>query len=752
MMPFADAFAQGIEEIIVTARKSSESLLSVPVAISAITAESIGQRGIFSYNQLNDFVPGLRYENSAANRNDRGFHTFAMRGMYPGDSPNRPGVTAFVDGVPIPGGAIPGLTEIERVEIVKGPQSAYFGRATFAGAINFVTREPGNEFGGSITASAATHGTVEVNANVEMPLAADKLAARVSSRYYSTDGRYNNFGRVGKLGAQKTWSGALNLVANPSDDLKIRAFYTAWTDKDGPSAQGALTEANYNCNAGGNGRPVNGLNYICGGIGAIPLNRIAQNTTPPVSPGLLTSGLVVEPDGFITELGLHRREYQANVIADYSLGDYTLSASAGRNHNRWAALTETYNRPPEPSGYYSTVYLPYDINNWSSEVRLTSPPTEAFKFMIGGNHYAESIFFQVRASRPPVGGPFTTLTVPTDYLAHTDGIFGSASYDITDALTLNGEARYQWDKIKHIQRIANGFVAENTFKSFSPRVILNYEIDDNANAYISFARGTRPGTFNINFLSLTAFQQAQIVSQLSVPLSIPEETLRTYEAGLKGDFMDRRLRILAAVYYGQWRDRQINQNFLYRATAAATTDSSITLTLANGSTNLWGLELESTFRATENLTFDATFNWAATSIRRTACAECVAISGVLNPVGNRMERYPALSGTLGTTYEQPIAGDWSSTFHVDYIYTGKQYATAANKAWLKPSNRFNAKVGVTDETFSVELYGKNIFDNKVPSNILRNANPNAAVTQGVNLIILAPPEAQTFGVRASAKF
>src|SRR5690349_21685343 len=87
----------GIEEITVTARKVGERLIDVPVAITALTSESIGARGITGFNELNDFVPGLRYENSAANRNDRGFHTITMRGMYPGDSPNRQAVTAFVD-------------------------------------------------------------------------------------------------------------------------------------------------------------------------------------------------------------------------------------------------------------------------------------------------------------------------------------------------------------------------------------------------------------------------------------------------------------------------------------------------------------------------------------------------------------------------------------------------------------------------------------------------------------------------------
>ncbi|HLU92119.1 MAG TPA: TonB-dependent receptor plug domain-containing protein, partial [Pedomonas sp.] len=129
-----------VGEIIVTARKRGESLVDVPVAITAMTGDALASRGVQGLNELNSFVPGLRYQNSAANRNDRSFTTITMRGMYPGDSPNRQAVTIFVDGVAIPGGSTSGLTDIERVEVVKGPQSANFGRATFGGAINFITR------------------------------------------------------------------------------------------------------------------------------------------------------------------------------------------------------------------------------------------------------------------------------------------------------------------------------------------------------------------------------------------------------------------------------------------------------------------------------------------------------------------------------------------------------------------------------------------------------------------------------------
>jgi iron complex outermembrane recepter protein len=746
------ATAQGIEEITVTARKRDESLIKVPVAITAISGETLDQRGVRGYAELNDFVPGLRYENAGANRSDRGFHTITMRGMFPGDSPNRQGVTAFVDGVPIPGGAIPGLTNLERVEVVNGPQSAYFGRSTFAGAINFITRAPGNTFQGSADASYGTHGTAELNGAIEGPVVSDRLTARLSARYYETDGKYDNFGRTGKLGARETTSGSATAVFTPTEDLKIRAYFTVWEDSDGAPAQAALNELDYNCNPGGNARQVNGRNYVCGGIGTILEARIAQNTNPPVAPNQLTLGQPALGDNFVDRIGLERHAYQANITADYDFNDYTLSGSLARNQNNWAVLTDTYNRPPEATNYYSTVLLPYDIDNWSGEARLASPQDAAFKFMIGANHYFESIFFQGRASRPPVGSAFTTLTVPTDFRANTNGVFGSASYDLTEDLTLNAEARYQWDKITHIQRTATGFSAGQTFKSFSPRVILNYDLSDTSSAYLSYARGTRPGTFNINFLALNAFQQAQIVTQFAVPLAIPEEKLTTYEAGLKGDFLDRRLRLLSAIYYGEWRDRQINQNFLYLAAPGATTSTSITLTLANGSVNLWGLESQATLQATDNLTLDATFNWAETDIRATSCAECVAINGVLNPVGNRMERYPAYTGTFGGVYEQPVSGDWTASVRADAIYTGKQYDTAANIAWTKPTWRFNARMGISNEAYAFELYGKNIFNDKTPSNIIRNSNPNALATQGLNLVILAPPEMQTFGAKVSLKY
>ncbi|HEY4548157.1 MAG TPA: TonB-dependent receptor plug domain-containing protein, partial [Pedomonas sp.] len=245
----------GMGEIIVTARKRGESLVDVPVAITAMTGEGLAARGVQGLNDLNAFVPGLRYQNSAANRNDRSFTTITMRGMYPGDSPNRQAVTIFVDGVAIPGGSTSGLTDIERVEVVKGPQSANFGRATFGGAINFITRAPAtDEVKGSVDVSYESYNTAEVKASVEGPLVEDKLGVRLSGRYYHTDGQYDNVGFSGKLGERDTRQVAASFIAHPTDALTVRGYATYWEDSDGPTAQALLGEESYNCNLGGNAR------------------------------------------------------------------------------------------------------------------------------------------------------------------------------------------------------------------------------------------------------------------------------------------------------------------------------------------------------------------------------------------------------------------------------------------------------------------------------------------------------------------
>ncbi len=745
-------------DIVVTARKREESLIDVPVSITALDKAGIEARGIVDLNGLNDFTPGLRYENSSVNRNDRSFYTITMRGMFPGDSPNRPGVTVFIDGVPIPGGAMPGMTDVEQVEVVKGPQSAYFGRATFAGAMNFITTAPSlTEFKGRANVSYASYGTTDDTVTLEGPIIADKLAVRLSGRYYHTDGQYKNTGFGGRLGERNTHAISGSFIGKPADNLTIRGYLTAWKDNDGPSAQSIITEGALNCFVGGTARrsTLNGFNDICSAIKTVPRAYMSQSIVAngQTNFDFLNNGAIL-PKGFIDQLGLKRKEYISNTTAKWELEGFEVAGSYGQSRNQYAAITDTYNRPADGTGYYSVAFLPYDIKNQAGELRVANTGS-ALGLMLGGNYYHETIDFEGRAYRPNAGvATITQILSPTQYESTTYGIFGSVNYDITDRLSASAEGRYQWDVVHHQVLVTNGFNRQQTFKSFSPRVIVNYKIADRTNLYVSYARGTRPGVFNSAYAGQstavqTAINASAAAQGLTVPIAVPEEKLTNFEAGIKGDFFDRRLRILLNGYYGKWRDRQITQGISILQNGS---QQSTAIVFPNGKTDLWGTELEATLHVTPEFDLSSTFNWAHTKILYTQCSDCAAENGVLNPEGKLMERYPVYSGTVSASYTRPIGGEWSLFGRSDVIYTGKQYATEANVAHIAAATRVNLRIGVSDERYSIELFGTNVLDNKRPVNIIRAANPSANTAQSANLFIVSPPERATVGVRGTAKF
>jgi iron complex outermembrane receptor protein len=361
-----DAESSAQTEILVTARKREESLVQVPVAITSLSGSALAARGVVNFNELSNFAPGFKYQDQSVGRNDRGFQTFIMRGMNPGsDAAERASATIFIEGVPAAGGAIAGLTDVERVEVVPGPQSALFGRSTFSGAVNFITRSPGFDWKAGGDLSYSSYGTVEGKASIEGPIVPDLLAVRVSGRYYSTDGQYRNPISGGRLGAQKTKSISGAFTFTPSSALKMKGAATAWRDSDGAPASGLLYAPDYNCNAGAGAAGT--LNYVCGSIPS-KTARLGANVDIPQSVVQSTingiPGANIVSADFIDHIGLERKAWQASLGAEYDLGnDYALNALYGHSDNKWAILADTASRDTTdiPHPLYGSVpgVLPY---------------------------------------------------------------------------------------------------------------------------------------------------------------------------------------------------------------------------------------------------------------------------------------------------------------------------------------------------------------------------------------------------------
>jgi iron complex outermembrane recepter protein len=209
------AYAQGgLEEITVTARRQEENLMAIPIAISAVSADQIQAAGIKDMSTLSAYTPGLHIDQGLTNSLTR-FLTFRGLAVSSGQ--------VFVDGISLAGNGTPYLGALDHVEVLVGPQAVYFGRATFQGALNFVTKKPADHFSGRAYGEFGSYGTHEVALTLEGPIIADKLGVRVTARGFETDGQWRNASSPDQLmGGRESRSFIGTAYITPNDQLTAK--------------------------------------------------------------------------------------------------------------------------------------------------------------------------------------------------------------------------------------------------------------------------------------------------------------------------------------------------------------------------------------------------------------------------------------------------------------------------------------------------------------------------------------------------
>ena len=223
-IPFSAIAQIALDEIVVTARKRSESLLEIPVAITAFSSAQMEAIGAPNLVELSKFTPGLQFNEQAVSEPGRVYTAIRFRGL--GSEIKEPFGqigSAFLDGVYMPGGVSSlGNENFERIEVVKGPSSAWLGRSTFAGAVNFITKTPNlNEFKGRVSTKFGEDGLYDMSFAHEGPLVEDVFSYRVFVRGYGADGQYSS-SDGNRLGEQRTDTAMLTLYSEPSDNLSIK--------------------------------------------------------------------------------------------------------------------------------------------------------------------------------------------------------------------------------------------------------------------------------------------------------------------------------------------------------------------------------------------------------------------------------------------------------------------------------------------------------------------------------------------------
>ena len=601
-----------LEEIVVTARKREELLQEVPIAVTAFSAAALQSIGMRNLEDIALRTPGLQFSEQAGQIAGRFNCSIRFRGMNVNSEQAVYQLGAlFIDGIYVASGCSGiGSEDLERVEVVKGPQAVYFGRNTFGGAVNYVTKDPGNEWGAKVSASVAEDDDYEYTGSIEGPILQDKLAFRLSGRYYDRGNTFtSNFGDG--LGEQKTRSVALKLTATPTDALKIgvRAYYGE--DRDGPSAGGFIS-GNLNDTCTGTTGP-NGetrARYICGtlpGINeAITVNNgslISYNTSLspaafPTRPDYLRTQLLengandpaIEAALGLDFYGLKRNMTYVGATADYEFANgWVLSGVAGYNemNANWLRDFDFTDR----ESWWSTD--PQSLEDENYEIRLTSDQDGAISWVVGASYYTmeytQSGNGGTAVTAFPVGpSTFIPLTFNNSLVNNVDqtytAVFGGVTWKFTDAWSMSLEARYQEDELEKGQIIAAQAglpVAKGSWEDWLPRVILQWQPTPETNLYASYAVGVLPGDINAEFIygpdnMRTAEQIASVrdqaqngadpYPQLGLPTGspgIPEvtdfldrEKLDSFELGWKQTWAEGKVTTAMAVYYMEWENQK----------------------------------------------------------------------------------------------------------------------------------------------------------------------------------------------------
>ena len=438
------AFAQsgandGLEEIVVTARKREESLQSVPIAVTAFSEAALQSIGAKGLEDIALRTPGVQFSEQAGQIPGRFNCSIRFRGMNVNSEQAVAQLGAlFIDGIYVASGCNSlGAEDLARVEIVKGPQAVYFGRNTFGGAVNYVTKDPGNEFKAKVSASLAEGDDNEFTGSVEGGIIDDVLAFRVAARYYDRGGVFGRTNDGSALGEQKTRSIAAKLVWKPAESFqaKLRAQYSE--DRDGQPGSGFISgRLNDTCTGtrGPNGQIRQ--RYICGEIPGIDTARTANangnlfsyNTTFNAATivngsGIVSRGLLQGASGDPAQanaialdfFGLKRNNLFIGATADWDLpNNWTLSAVAGRNemHANWLRDFDL----TEAEAWWSTD--PQNLEDDTYELRLTSGQEQKLTWVVGVSYY------KMKYTQSGNGGTvLSSGTPPTGNDATTRGVF-----------------------------------------------------------------------------------------------------------------------------------------------------------------------------------------------------------------------------------------------------------------------------------------------------------------------------------------
>lgn len=757
-----------LKEVEVTARRVEELAQDVPLPVTVITAATIADKGFQSANDIARFTPGITIHEGWSRT---ALNAVVIRGQAGG--------AYFIDGIFVDG-PIAGydLSNVERVEVIRGPQSALFGRRTFSGAINFITKLPGDKPEGSVSLQVGNKGQQQGHASYSAPLG-KTLSFRVNAYHDQTDGLfYNTVSGKDDLGGQKTTSfgGSLYWHPNSAFSATLRGNYL--DDNDQPAGQFRYLNDRLNCF----GKPT----------GQLYVNTYPIYTGRPNVCGRINapSHYAIDTPAFIIggyPAGAKFRTLRSDLAMDYSFenGWALSSVTAYSTQKTYNAMDQDFSAARGYGGAYETIDAGAS-HDFSQEFRLSSDQSLPLHGMVGvymydqGNGYGytgDLTGIDLAPGQPGnfLGRATTTIVTPNATLKNR-AIFGMLEYRFNDSWKASIELRRNEDKMGNIGTdtrmltingvptlLSNTYNHKATFLNTLPRITLSYQMRDGLNFYALYAKGNKPGGLNVGVedARLTAAsRQSLIDSGYGI---FEEETALTTELGMKSLWFDNRLRINAAIYSIIWHNQQGPSAGLEEWVNGQFITNSFTRNL--GKSHVTGLELEGAFQLSSEWLMNFSYTYLDPRIVRDIDLDYANYIGSTDAKGKQIGGTAANTASLGATYQGTLANGWGVVGNADVSYEGSRYGDSTNINWTGSSTVVNFRVGIEPvKNLRITAYVNNAFNNESAEAIMKWTNqehliayPNLVTGTGymVNnprspIFVARPP--RLFGVRLDYRF
>ena len=732
----------GIADIVVTARRTEERLQDAPVSVRAFTADEIRERGAVNLQDLVAATPNLilDWRTNAADFRP------AVRGISSAlfdPYRNRAVLGFFIDGAPVIANlqTLP-LGDIERVEVIRGPQSALYGRATYAGAINFVPRRAGGTVSGEAELVAASRDTYRATGSLAGPTGLDGLGFRIGGSWYQFGGQHRNLfsGRI--YGAEENFSGNLGLDFVPAADVELRFNYIFMGDRNAPGAYGQFPARykNDNCLQRAARPPIpapripgvfDEIGWVCGKLDARDLViNMRDDDLGPKGPGfdqdthVVTGSLAFErgPIRFVANTAWNRQQYE-------------------QRSNQSRVVRSVFDSAALPTG--SQAIDAGTFESFSQEIRLLSTNRDGLRWSIGANYYRETFDLERRKGAQ-------ILAYPDRDRAKNIAGFGSLAYTL-GPLTLTAEGRMQEDQIHRRDTRQVGASGQQVlrekvvFSRFLPRVTVEWRLAPDVNLYGSYAQGARPGA-------------TSLASDTGEP--VREERTINWEAGVRSVWLDQRLIANFTIFRIDWKD------IFGESAREAVPGDPTTLRVFRqnqGDARIKGVELTLVARPFDILTIEGNYGYIDAGYRAGfGTREAFDLLGQDSRdflVGNRPRYIPKHSGTISAVLADRLNSRLGWRLRGDLNYTGDRYGTELNTDRFGAQTLVNVAAAISRDQFEIEAWGRNIFNDRtiLASGRFLNldATPGARLPASRSANFIAEgtlPRGPQWGVTARARF